>query len=242
MKRLIIAGLLVFLVVLFVTFPARVAYQWLAPPEVKLSGITGSIWRGNAVEGIAGGAYVRNVSWEIQPGSLFKGQVAFKASANPGSGILTATIAAKADGSLVISDLNGSVPLDLVHQTFQQNGIRGDVILQFATLTINNGLPVEADGSVTIADFFVPLLSASRIGDFRADFQSSNGGITGTVQDLSGVLDVEGTIELRSDRSYVFIGQVAPTAETPPSITNQLVFLGSPNNRGQRQFRFEGQL
>ena len=105
-----------------------------------------------------------------------------------------------------------------------------------------NGLPVAADGSVTVADFFAPALSAERVGDFRADFQTTTNGISGVVQDVSGVLDVEGTIELTADRNYVFIGQVAPTAETPPSITNQLRFLGSPDERGQRPFRFEGQL
>lgn len=242
MKRFVIAGLLVFLVVLLVTFPARVAYQWLAPPEVRLSGITGSIWNGKAAEGIAGGAYVQNIRWEIQPASIFKGQLAFVASGNPGSGTMTATVAAQSDGALTITDLNGSIPLDLVHQSFQQNGIRGDVVLQFAKLTIKDGLPVEADGSITVADFFAPVLSASRIGDFRADFQTSGDGITGVVQELSGVLDVEGTIDLLANRSYVFIGQVAPTPEAPASIINQLVFLGSPNEMGQRQFRFEGQL
>jgi general secretion pathway protein N len=242
MKRLIIAGLLFFLVVLLVTFPARVAYQWLAPAEVKLSGITGSIWNGKAAEGIAAGAYVRNIDWTIQPGSLFKGQLAFFASADPGSGAMTATIAAKSDGSLIISDLDGSVPLDLVHQAFQQSGIRGDVVLEFAKLVIRDGLPVEADGSVTINDFFAPVLSAATIGDFRAVFQTSTDGITGVVNQLSGVINVEGTIDLMTNRSYLFIGQVSPTPETPPSITNQLVFLGSPNDRGQRSFRFEGQL
>ncbi len=242
MKRFIVAGLLTFLLVLLVTFPARVAYKWLVPAEVRLSGISGSIWNGNAAEGIAGGAYVRDLTWRFQPASLLKGQLAFLAGANPGSGTMNARVAVGFGGALSMSELNGSVPLDLVHQAFQQNGIRGDVILQFATLTVKNGLPVEADGSVTVADFFAPVLSASRIGDFRADFQTTNEGISGVVQDLSGVLDVEGTIELMPDRSYVFVGKVAPTAETPPSITNQLRFLGSPNERGQRPFRFEGQL
>ena len=56
------------------------------------------------------------------------------------------------------------------------------------------------------------------------------------------MLDVTGTISLNQDRSYSFVGLVAPTPATPPSILNQLRFLGSANERGQHEFRFEGQL
>lgn len=242
MKRFIVAGLFAFLLVLVVTFPARVAYQLFVPAEVQLSGISGSIWNGQAKEGIAGGAYLRNLGWKFQPASIMRGKLAYLTSADPGAGAMHAIVAVSMDGTLSLADLYGSVPLDLVHQAFQQSGIRGDMTLRFDSLSIKDGLPVDANGSITVTDFHAPVLSASEIGDFRADFTTSDNGITGTVQDESGVLDVEGTIKLLADRSYVFLGQVAPTAQTPQSITNQLQFLGSANERGQRPFRFEGQL
>lgn len=242
MKRLVIAGIAVFLLVLLVSFPAQVAYNWFAPQEIQLSGINGSIWNGDAAEGLAGGAYLRNLRWRFRPGALLTGSIAFDASASPGSGILNTQVAARLDGSLSLTGLSGNVPLDVVHQSFQQGGIRGDLILEFENLTIKDGVPVVAIGSVTVADFFAPVLSASQIGDFRADFQSSGEQITGVVQDISGVLDVEGTITLSPDRSYAFVGEVAPTPETPPSILNQLQFLGSADARGRRMFRFEGRL
>lgn len=242
MKRFIIVGLVAFLAIMLLTFPARVAYKWFVPSEVKLAGISGSIWSGAASEGVAGGAYLRDVKWRFRPSALLRGQVGFTASANPGSGTMQSIVTVGLDGTLTLSELNGSVPLDLVHQAFQQSGIRGDVFLQFETLAVKNGLPIAAEGSVTLADFYAPALSAEQIGDFQADFHTTDSGIAGTVQDLEGVLDVAGTIELLPDRSYRFIGEVAPTPETPPSIRNQLQFLGSPDARGQRPFRFEGQL
>ena len=242
MKRLVFAGIAVFLLVLLASFPAQVAYNWFAPPEIQLSGISGSVWNGKSAEGLASGAYLRDLSWRFRPGALLGGGIAFDASASPGSGVLETQVAAKLDGSLSLTNLRGNVPLDVVHQSFQQGGVRGDLILEFENLTIRDGIPVVAIGSVTVADFVAPVLSASRIGDFRADFQSSGDQIIGEVQDLSGVLDVEGTITLLPDRSYAFTGEVAPTAETPPSILNQLQFLGSADARGRRMFRFEGRL
>lgn len=242
MKRLVIAGILIFFGVMLATFPARVAYQWFAPAEIRLSGITGSVWNGSAAEGIAGGAYVRNISWHFKPMSLLSGKLAFQTSSNPVSGSINTELAVSPGGNLTLSALSGNVPLDSVHPTFQQSGIRGDITLQFETIVISNGIPVAAQGSVIVTDFFVPDLSSSRIGDFRADFQTIDGLVVGRVEDLSGVLDVTGTINLHQDGLYSFIGQVAPTPATPPSIVNQLRFLGSANERGQHEFRFEGKL
>lgn len=242
MKRLIIPGIVVFLTVLIVTFPARVAYNWFAPPGLRLAGISGSVWNGSAAEAHTGSAYLRNISWRFSPASLLRGRLGFKTTSQPASGTMQVTIAVSPGGSLLLSDLTGNLPLDLLHPVFQQSGIRGDLAVDFASIIISNGVPAAAVGSLTIRDFFVPDLSASRLGDFRADFQTSDDAVVASVEDLSGVLDVAGTITLNPDRSYTFAGLVAPTPMTPPSVVNQLRFLGSANERGQHEFRFEGQL
>ena len=242
MKRLIIAGFFTFLIVLIVTFPARVAYNWLAPAEIQLSGISGSIWNGSATEGKAGGAYIQNLAWQFKPMDLLGGKLAFTASGNPAAGKMNTEVALGLDGNLTLTDFVGSVPLDLVHQSFQQGGIRGDVAMQLDSLVIKDGLPVAAYGAVTVTDFFAPLLSTSEIGDFRAEFLTTDVGIVGNVEDMSAVLDVSGTITLAQNGSYTFIGEVGETAETPRSISDQLRYLGSADERGRRPFRFEGQL
>ena len=242
MKRYVFAGLLVLIVVLLVTFPARVAYQWFSPPDLQLSGISGSVWSGSAAEGLAGGAYIRDISWTLQPAALLSGKLAFDTLSRPASGTMDTRVAVGLDGSLTLSALKGSVPLDLVHPSFQQGGISGDLRLDFETLTLKSGVPVDVAGSVVISDFFARDLSAGAIGDFRADFQTVDGAISGVIDDLSGVLDVEGTITLSRDRTYSLVGDVATRPGAPPSIEQQLRFLGSPDDRGFRQFRFEGSL
>lgn len=242
MKRLIIAGLITFIVIMVATFPARVAYTLFAPAQLQLSGIAGSVWNGTATEGVAGGAYVRDISWKFKPASLLSGELGFTTSSRPMSGTLITDLAVNTSGTLTLSALSGNLPLDLVHPAIQQSGMRGDLHLEFEKLVIRDGIPVEAEGSVTIIDFFSPALSASRIGDFRADFRTEAGAITARVVDINGVLEVDGSITLNQDRSFAFLGLVAATAATPTSIRDQLRFLGSANARGQHEFRFEGQL
>lgn len=242
MKRIVFAGVLVFLIVLLATFPARVAVNWFAPPDIVLTGVEGSIWNGSAAEGLAAGAYLRNLTWNAQPKSLLSGKLGYKISAEPAAGKIDANISIGLNNALVLTDLTGTLPLDLVHQAFQQEGIRGDLSLNFARMVIENGLPVDVIGYVTVANFFEPGLSANKIGDFRADFQSENGNITGSIDDVSGILDVGGVITLSPNRSYSIIGSVAARPNAPPSVNQRLQFLGTPDERGFRPFRFEGSL
>jgi len=242
MKRYLIAGLLAFFLVLVSTFPANVAYRWFAPPEIQLSGISGSIWHGRAAEGLAAGAYFRDLSWRLKPLALLGGKLAFATDSSPASGRLHTDVAVGLNGTITFSGLSGTLPLTLVHPAFQQNGLSGDISLQFDHLVLKDGLPVEARGSVTISGFFVPTLSAGVLGDFRAEFQTTDRGITASLDDLSGVLDVAGVITVSPDRSYSLIGEVAARPGAPPSVEQQLQYLGSPNERGQRPFRFEGTL
>lgn len=240
MRRIVISGLLVFVLALVVTFPARVAYRWFAPADVTLSGLSGSIWSGTAAEGLAGGAYLRDIRWRIKPASLLGAKLAYETAARPVSGSMSGDVAIGLTGKLSVTNLNGSVPLDRVHDAFQQAGISGNLSFQFSELVLQNGLPVLAIGSVTIANLAARDLSAGVLGDYRAEFQAIDGNIAGTVKELSGVLDIDGTLKINPDRSYSLIGNVAARPGTPPLIGQQLRFLGSADDQGMRQFRFEG--
>lgn len=242
MKRYILIGVIVFLAVLVATFPARVAFNWLAPPDVTLSGISGSIWNGTAEEGLAAGAYIQDLAWRLKPASLLTGQLKFATSSKPAAGALTSDVAISLDGSLTLSAVSGNIPLDLIHPAFQQNRISGDVSLSFSRVVMKNGLPVDIDGSVTVSNFFVPELSSAQLGDYTAQVSNSEAGIMATIDDIAGVLDVSATATLSPDNNYQVLGEVAARPAAPPSITQQLQMLGSPDARGFRPFRFEGSL
>ncbi len=241
-NRLILAGIATFVIGLIISFPARVAYQWFAPAELKLSGISGSIWRGNAAQGSVGGVYLTNVRWSFRPLALLTGKLEFATSSNPASGFFDADIALGLGGSVRMSDVAAAVTLATLADAFPLNGIEGDVSLQFEELVIKNGLPVEATGTLDIANLVSRYLSPAPLGDYRAEFQTADDGVLGSVEAISGVLELDGTIRLTEDRNYQIVGQVAAKPNAPPSITQQLQFLGTPDSQGMREFRMEGQL
>ena len=133
-------------------------------------------------------------------------------------------------------------PLGLVQVAGPLGRIQGDLSLQFAHLVITDGLPSEATGILNIANLIPLYLSPTPLGNFRAEFQTTNDGISASVESISDMLDLAGTITLTADRNYQFIAQITAKASTPLSITQQLQFLGRPNLHGQREFRIEGKL
>lgn len=241
-KRLIAAGVLALLLGLLILFPARVAYQWFAPPELQLSGITGTLWRGEAVEGTADGFYLGHLKWRFKPLSLLAGKAAFLLTADPVSGFIETGVAVGLGGNVSFSALDAALPIATFNGILPLRGIDGSITLQFESVVLADGMPVEADGTLVLSNLIVRDLSGSPLGEYRAVFQTGDNGIGGQVEDVSGVVDIDGTIQLQPDRSYLFTGQIAAAANAPSAMVQQLQYLGSPDAEGKRTFRFEGQL
>lgn len=240
-RRIILAAatLLLFIAI---AFPAGLAYRWFSPPALRLNGIEGSVWSGGATEGAANNVYLRNLKWRFRPLALFAGKIAFQTHGELAGGNVDAEIAVSPGGALTLSNLAGSLPLQAFRDSFQLQGFEGRLNVQFEQLKIAGGIPVEAIGSVAVEELLARELSSVPLGNFRAEFVTDENGISGTVEDQSGVLDVIGSISIGRDRSYSFVGQVAATAEAPPGLRQQLQYLGSADARGFRDFRIEGQL
>jgi general secretion pathway protein N len=227
---------------MFAMFPARVAYHWFAPPGVALSGIDGTLWRGTANAGRTGGLYLRNLSWRMRPAVLFTGKIGYGIEADASSGSLSTNVALGFGGSAALTDLNASLALESLQQFVRMPGLGGVLTLQFDRLDLENGLPVVAEGTAEIANLRAPLVHRGSIGGFRAEFLTQDAGIVASIEDTDASIDLAGSLTITADRTYRFIGKVAPTGKTPAELRDQMAFLGTPDDRGQFDVRLEGQL
>jgi general secretion pathway protein N len=241
-KALLSVGLLTFVVAFVTMFPARVAYHWFAPPAVQVSGLQGSIWSGSAAEASAAGVYLRDLEWRLRPLRLFTGELAASLEASPSSGFLEADVAAGIGGSITLSKINGSLPLRDLASIARMPGLAGNASLQFEELRVRDGLPVVAEGTLAVADLVAPLVDPSSIGGYRAEFFTDDNAVIASIEDVNGVFDLAGSLTISPDRNYRFLGKVAATAGTSEKLRRQLRFLGTPNERGQHDIRFEGKL
>ena len=241
-KSLLLVGLLTFVAAFVALFPARVAYNWFAPPAVQLSGLEGSIWSGSAAEMSAAGLYLRDLKWRLRPSRLLTGKLAASVEASPSSGFVAADVAIGPGGSIALSDVNGSLPLRDFASLARMPGLAGDASVRFEELRIRDGLPVAARGTLAVADLVAPMVDPASIGGYRAEFFTDDNAVIGSVEDVNGVFDLAGSLRISADRTYQFLGKVAATDGTSEKLRRQLRFLGTPNERGQHDIRLEGQL
>lgn len=241
-KALVSVGLLTFVLAFIMMFPARAAYSWFAPEAVRLSGLEGSVWSGSAAEASVAGLYFRDLRWRMRPLRLFTGKVAASIEASPSSGFLEADVALGFGGDVTLTNVNGSLPLSAFATIARVPGLAGNTSIQFVELRIRDGLPVAADGTLSVANLVAPMVDAAPIGGYRAEFFTEDNAVVASVEDVNGVFDLAGSLTISADRNYQFLGKVAATDNTSDKLRRQLRFLGSPNDRGQHDIRLEGQL
>lgn len=241
-RGLVAIGFLTLLLGLMIMFPARVAVHYFVPSAATLGGIHGSAWNGGAREATFSGIYARDVRWRIHPLRLFAAEVSYRVDANLVSGFVESDIAVGFGRVLTLSNLRAALPLDLVAGPAGLRGLQGSASLTFERITIVDGLATAADGNLQIANLIVPIISRESLGGYTADFFTQDSGIAASVEDTNGAVDLAGSFQLKSDRSYQFTGLVMPKPETPQVLRDQMRFLPSPNDRGQQEVRFEGVL
>lgn len=241
-KALIVTGLLAFVAAFLIMFPARVAYDWFVPETVQVSGLQGSIWSGSATEAAVAGIYLRDLNWRLRPLRLLTGKLAASVEAVPSSGFLEGDVAVGIGGDVALSNVSGSLPLSAFAAIARTPGLGGNASIQIEQLRIRDGLPVVADGTLAVADLVAPMVDASSIGAYRAEFFTDDNAVVASIEDVDGVFDLAGSLTISADRNYQFVGKVAATDKTSAKLRQQLRFLGSPNDRGQHDIRLEGQL
>lgn len=240
--RLVIAGCITLVAGLIIFFPARVAYRWFAPTTVSFGGISGSVWKGEASQAEFGGFYLQDLGWRIKPLSLITGKLKYRVAASPASGFIDGQVALNLSNRITISDLRGSMPLQIFERATSVRGLRGTLNVQFERLIVENGLPVAANGHLEVSNLVAPNIHRASIGGYRAEFFTQDAGVIASIEDTDGLIDIAGSLQLSPDGTYQFVAQLAAKNNTPANIKQQLQYLGSANERGQHELRFEGEL
>lgn len=242
MRSLIIVALITVVTGLIVMLPARVVYRWVVPPEIAIGGIDGTAWTGSANEAEVSGFYLRNIKWRINPWQLFAGKFSYQVKATPVSGFLEAQVNISFGGELSLAELKAALPLELFAGASGVRGLQGSASLEFERVVFADGFIVAADGTLGVANLIVPLVGRDSLGGYKAEFFTQNNGIAASIEDTDGVIDLAGSLQIKSDRTFRFLGQVVAKPDTPESILQQMKFLPPANDRGQQEVRLEGVL
>ncbi|MBM0105565.1 type II secretion system protein N [Steroidobacter sp. S1-65] len=249
MKRLwplIALGVCAFLIFAVTTLPAAVVVSWLGSSGISAGGVSGTIWNGRAQVLQIQGANIGGVEWKLHALPLLAARISADVKVTRIDGFATTKVSATPTGTVSLTDLTASLPLSALPPGVVPGGWAGTLNGKFALLTLKDGWPVEVDGTLDVVDLTGPARRPDKLGGYRVSFDPASAdaeGLKGMLADGGdGPLQINGTVELKADRSYAVDALVAARPNAPRNLVTTLEFLGPPDEQGRRNFSMAGTL
>ncbi|HEY7672784.1 MAG TPA: type II secretion system protein N [Gammaproteobacteria bacterium] len=218
--------------------PAATAYRWFGTDALVLSGISGTVWSGRAELGSIGNLPLRDVEWSVAPLALALGRFSVTLAARPADGLVTGSLSA-GFWDVRLTDVRVTTSLDALGAVLSLQGARGTLSLDLAELSLRNGWPVAATGTVRIRELEVFPLGAPAgsalipLGNYElSSFEVAELGLAALLRDDGGPLEIQGTVmlALQAPRTLAgahprFDGRVRERGDIPPELRTPLEFL-----------------
>ncbi|HEY5756968.1 MAG TPA: type II secretion system protein N [Steroidobacter sp.] len=249
MKRLwplVALGVGAFLLFAVVTFPASVVLSWFGSSGVYAGGVSGSIWNGRAQVLQVQGANIGSVEWKLHALPLLTAHANADVKVTRIDGFAQTQLSVGPTGTISLKALAASLPLSALPANTIPGGWTGTLNGRFSQLTLEKGWPTQVDGTLEVLDLNGPARKPAKAGSYRVLFDpaaSSADALKGAITDAGdGPLQVNGTIQLKPDRSYAVSALIAARPDAPRNLVQALEFLGPPDAQGRREFNTEGTL
>ena len=201
-----LALVLVLLVCLVASAPARLLGLVLPSEQILLQGFSGTLWRGSAsrcqLRLGPGYLHLGAVQWRLHAASLLLFAPRVEVSSRWGGQTLGAELVLRGQQDIDLYRLDANFPADLVRQ-FVPVALAGTLSLQLEQLQLREGLPVEAGGRLVWQNgVWLAPAGPMQLGSYALDFSQDRGGpLTGDVITLSGPVEASGTVQLEG-RNY----------------------------------------
>lgn len=249
MKRLwplVALGVGAFLIFAVVTLPASIVTTWLGSSGIYAGGVSGTIWNGRAQVLQVQGTNIGSVEWKLHALSLFTAHANVDLKVTRVDGFAQTQLSVGPTGTMNFKALAASFPLGALPANVIPGGWAGTVNGRFSQLTLEKGWPTQVNGTLEVLDLTGPARKPAKAGSYRILFDpaaSTAEVLKGAISDAGdGPLQVNGTIQLKPDRSYAVEALVAARPDAPRNLVQALEFLGPPDAQGRRQFNTEGTL
>tara|TARA_R110002126_G_scaffold110116_5_gene247179 strand:- start:461 stop:1219 length:759 start_codon:yes stop_codon:yes gene_type:complete len=241
-KTVLLLAVMVFLLTLLGNLPASLVWRQVAPSlpaQVKLQGITGSLWQGQVanmqVEGVDQGA----LRWDWRPSGLFKGQLALDLDWRPRNSQVSATLRL-GFGSLVLEQVTGRLDARSMAAVNKAPFIlTGDWLLDIPELKLEDfERVVQAHGRIAWQGAGGGLPEPLGLGNLAAQLSSENDWLMMTLSsDQSGPLGLTGTAKWRPAQALQLDTRLQARAHAEAGLAEGLKLLGRPDADGWIHWR-----
>ena len=241
-KKQLLISLFALLLMLILQFPAITAINSINKNNLKVNGVNGTVWKGSASEISSNEIYLRQTKWKIAPSELLKGNLTFDISTYPFNGQLKFNLILDLMNNLSATDIKGNFPNDTLEIIAPFLGVSSEIDMNIKSLSLNNKGINQLEGQILLNNLVMKGISNRVLGSYKIDLFDRNGEIYGSIDDVSGEVDIAATMSLTLSGKYIIDGAVSEKQNTSNQVRTILSFLGAENENGQRSFRFEGEI
>ncbi len=222
--QFVLAGLFTFVTGLIIFFPAGLAFKWIAPPDTSLSSISGSIWRGSATAVGADGFYLDNLRWQFLPSELLRGRFGYKVNASLGSGVLESNLSVALSGDLTVRELDASLAIDAFQDLLQNPSVSGFLRIELESARFRAGDHISGIGRFEVDGLTDTQFFADSLGSFRGAIRPEDFGVLVSYESTTGLVDIEGRIEVLHEGRYRHFAKLRANRDTPPRLRDFIAF------------------
>lgn len=241
-KKQLLILLFALLLMLILQFPAITVINSMNKNNLKVNGVNGTVWKGSASEISSNEIYLRQTKWKIVPSELLKGNLTFDVSTYPYNGQLKFNLILDLMNNLSATDIKGNFPNDILEIIAPFLGVSSEINMNIKSLSLNNKDINQLEGQILLNNLVMKGISNRVLGSYKIDLFERNGEIYGSIDDISGEVDIVATMSLTLSGKYIIDGAVSAKQNTSNQVRTILSFLGAENENGQRSFRFEGEI
>ena len=241
-KKQLLILLFALLLMLILQFPAITVINSINKNNLKVNGVNGTVWKGSASEISSNEIYLRQTKWKIIPSELLKGNLTFDISTYPYNGQLKFNLILDLMNNLSATDIKGNFPNDILEIIAPFLGVSSEINMNIKSLSLNNKDINQHEGQILLNNLVMKGISNRVLGSYKIDLFERNGEIYGSIDDISGEVDIAATMSLTLSGKYIIDGAVSAKQNTSNQVRTILSFLGAENENGQRSFRFEGEI
>ena len=241
-KKQLLILLFALLLMLILQFPAITVINSINKNNLKVNGVNGTVWKGSASEISSNEIYLRQTKWKIVPSELLKGNLTFDISTYPFNGQLKFNLILDLMNNLSAKNIKGNFPNDILEIIAPFLGVSSEIVMNIKSLSLNNKGINQLEGQILLNNLVMKGISNRVLGSYKIDLFERNGEIYGSIDDVSGEVDIAATMSLTLSGKYIIDGAVSAKQNTSNQVRTILSFLGAQNENGQRSFRFEGEI
>jgi len=233
---------LFFVLCLMIALPFNLPIQQVLPhlklpPNIKLVGIQGTVFRGKAQEVVIDQFPLQAVSYRFQPSCILQLKACYQISYEQGAFDAAYDVLS---GDTEISGARIEYPVAELMKYVPNVPVNpvGRVELMIDELSMVQGKPAALNGKLIGRDLGVDNDGSKiSIGDFQVDFTGNQKKYEFKLSDLDATLDVAGTGEIRADGLYNFDIKLNAEDGLDPKIKNVLDLFA--DKAGYNKYRIE---